>query len=75
MSKDHATSLLVLTGEESALIRKVLQYEAEVVRSSGAEESERYAALLVFNRGMSRGTERLAAEFAERMKAKKAGSR
>lgn len=68
MSKDNATSLLVLTGEESALIRKVLANSGEDANSGGK-------AMAAFNRGMLRGTERLAAEFAEKRRAKKAGSK
>jgi hypothetical protein len=51
---DQATSLLVLTDEESRLIRKAL--------GTLAIEANQADALRAYNRGMVRGTERLAAE-------------
>ena len=63
-----ATSLLILTDEESRLIRKALEAYCS---HQGEEAPARYAPLEAFNTGMVRGTEKLKAEFAERMKAKR----
>ena len=60
--KDHATSLLILTGEESRIVREALEWCVSRISP---------LALSAFNRGMARGTERVAAEFAEKQKAKR----
>lgn len=61
---DHAHTLLILTGEESRLIRKGLLDSSSVADARAAREA--------YDRGITRGTERLAAEFSEEQRKRKA---
>lgn len=60
-------TLLVLTDAESRLIRQLLELEAELAEGD-SERPIPCAALRAFNRGIQRGTERMAAEFKQRAK-------
>jgi hypothetical protein len=59
LGKGEGHTVVILTGEESALIRRVLE-EGPVVPDDQLQEAER-----AFNRGVARGTERIKGEFAE----------
>ncbi len=64
---DHAHTLLILTDAESRIIRE--QLNPQPGRTNSAEHQQQ--AFAAFNRGITRGTEKMAAEFAERQKAKR----
>ncbi len=65
---DHAHTLLILTDAESRLIRE--QLNPQPGRTNSAEHQQQ--AFAAFNRGITRGTERLAAEFSEEQRKRKA---
>ena len=76
---DHAHTLLILTDAESRLIRAALEahLRAEMDKPADTSVAPSDAAdalmqpLEAFYRGITRGTEKLAAEFAERQRAKR----
>ena len=68
---DHAHTLLILTGEESRIMREFLTWHAQNMNPYADDGSRAVQCLIAFNRGITRGTEKIAAEFAERQRAKK----
>jgi len=64
---DHARTLLILTDAESRLIREQLNPQPGRTNSAGHQQQ----AFAAFNRGIIRGTEKMAAEFAAAQKAKR----
>lgn len=64
----HGLTMLLLTDAESRTLRKLLENSGDDANNGG----QAYAA---FNRGITRGTERMAADFKARADAKKAGKR
>jgi Arc/MetJ-type ribon-helix-helix transcriptional regulator len=67
---DHAHTLLILTDAESRVVRRALELLAQESRA-GLTREKAEAPFQAFNRGITRGTERMAAEFAAAQKAKR----
>lgn len=72
----EGNTVVILTGEESQLLRSYLEQrsEAEAIFSLPGSPPIAPAVLKAFNRGIARGTERVKAEFDELQKRRKAAA-
>jgi hypothetical protein len=68
MGNGEGHTVVILTDAESRLIRDALELEVELAEYDRPKPAQ---ALLAFNRGIARGTAKLAEEFAAEQKAKR----